>query len=233
MTIVEKIFSPLIHLFFPHICAGCGDDVINPPNLLCLRCLDQLPHTGFGMLEENTVERIFWGRIQLKAAMSEFYFTKGNIVQTLIHELKYKGNKEMGLMLGNMIGDSLIHSDRFNDLDALIPLPLYSKREFKRGYNQSEILCRGIAMITNIPIISGNVIRKRSTETQTKKRRTKRWENIEGSFQIQYPEELQGKHLLLVDDVITTGATIEACARIMLEIPGVSLSVATLAYATV
>ena len=232
MTPASKILSPLIHLFYPHVCAGCASDILEAPNLLCLHCIDQLPHTGYANLSGNPVEKIFWGRIHINAAMSEFYFSKGNIVQSLIHELKYKGNKDIGVMLGNMIGNSLLNNDRFLDIEALIPLPLFAEKEFKRGYNQSEVLCQGIREATNIPIINGNVIRKRPTETQTKKRRSQRWENVEGSFLIKDPKKLEDKHVLLVDDVITTGSTLEACGSIIMQVPHVSLSIASLAYAS-
>ena len=165
--------------------------------------------------------------------MSELYFSKGNLVQSLIHELKYRSNKKLGYLLGNIIGDSIMQSDRFVSIQGLIPLPLYADKQFKRGYNQAEILCEGISEVTHIPIFTGNIIRKRDTETQTKKRRSQRWKNVEGSFSVIDPGALEGKNLLLVDDVITTGATLEACGRIILAVPDVTLSIATLAYAAI
>ncbi len=232
MNIAVKILSPLAHLFYPHVCAACGSDLLSESNLLCLQCIHELPHTGYASLENNPVEKIFWGRIEITSAMCEFYFSKGTIVQSLIHQLKYKGNKEVGIMLGNIMGNSLINSDRFTDIDALIPLPLNAAKENKRGFNQSEILCNGISQVTSIPVLKGVVSRVRSTETQTKKRRSQRWENVEGSFCVSNREKLIGKHLLLVDDVITTGATLEACGKVILQIPGARLSIATLAWAT-
>ena len=232
MNIAARIVSPLAHLFFPHVCAACGSDVIIEPNLLCLQCIQDLPHTFYARLPDNPVEKIFWGRIELSAAMSECYFSKGTIVQSLIHQLKYKGNKKVGFMLGNIMGKSLLDSNRFMDVDAIVPLPLNSKRARERGYNQSEILCNGISKVLGIPVLNGIVIRTRSTETQTKKRRGQRWENVEGSFDVINKEYLTGKHLLLVDDVITTGATLEACGSVILKIPATRLSIATLAWAT-
>ena len=184
------------------------------------------------MHENNPVEKLFWGRLALAEAMSEFYFTKNTLIQTLIHEFKYKGNKDLGLHLGTIMGKSLLHNNRFSKIDVLIPLPLFADKEFKRGFNQSTILCNGIAEIMNIPIIKNNVIRKRFTETQTKKHRTERWKNVEGSFEISDSRNVKSKHVLLVDDVITTGATLEACGAEILKIEGTILSIATLAFAS-
>jgi ComF family protein len=225
------ISTSLFHLFYPHNCIGCGSDVLENENFLCLECINNLPHTHFAMHANNPVEKIFWGRVAITAAMSEFYFSKASIIQNLIHEFKYKGNKKIGLYLGSLIGESLLNSNRFH-IDAIIPLPLFEKKEKKRGYNQAEILCNGISEVMNIPIIKNNVIRIIPTETQTKKHRAERWQNVEKSFTVLQPEYLEGKHILLVDDVITTGATLEACASEILKVNNVSLSVATLAKAT-
>jgi ComF family protein len=183
------------------------------------------------MHANNPVEKIFWGRVPVTSAMSEFYFSKMSIIQNLIHEFKYKGNKKVGLYLGKMLGESLLNSNRYH-IDAIIPLPLFEKKEKKRGYNQAEILCTGISEIMNVPVISKNVVRIVHTETQTKKGRTERWENVEKTFFVMQPQLLEGKHLLLVDDVITTGATLEACASEILKLNNIKISIATLAMAT-
>lgn len=184
------------------------------------------------MHANNPVEKIFWGRLALTAAMSEFYFTKETLIQTLIHEFKYKGNKDLGLYLGQIMGKSLLHSSRFPQIDALVPLPLFADKEFKRGFNQATILCNGISEVMNVPVLKNNVVRKRFTETQTKKHRTERWENVEGSFEINNTKEIKGKHILLVDDVVTTGATLEACGAEILNVEDTQLSIATLALAS-
>ncbi len=211
---------------------GCGSDVIDLDNFLCLECINDLPHTNFALHANNPVEKIFWGRVAISNAMSEFYFSKASIIQNLIHEFKYKGNRKVGNYLGNLMGKSLLQSNRFHDIDAMIPLPLFKKKEKKRGYNQAEILCAGISEINHIPVLKNNVTRTIHTETQTKKGRTQRWENVEKIFFVAQPKQLEGKHILLVDDVITTGATLESCAAEILKISNVRLSVATLAMAT-
>ena len=164
--------------------------------------------------------------------MAEFYFSKEAIMQNLIHEFKYRGNRKIGLYLGKLMGRSLLNCDRFSGIDILVPLPLFPKKEFKRGYNQASILCEGIHEITGIPLVTKNVVRIIHTETQTKKSRVQRWENVEKSFSVLDPASLQGKHILLVDDVITTGATLEACGAEILKIDEVRLSIAALAIAT-
>lgn len=232
MLLQKTIFKDLLHLFYPHVCSGCGSDIIENDNLLCLHCISHLPHTNFASHPNNPIEKIFIGRIELANAHSEFYFNKGGLMQTLIHELKYKGNKEMGFYLGKLMGQSLLESDRFKGVDALIPLPLFADKEFKRGYNQATLLCDGISEVMNIPVVASVVVRRKSTETQTKKRRTERWQNVEESFAAVNPAQLRGKHVLLVDDVVTTGATLEACGAVILKIPEVTLSILTLAYAT-
>ena len=232
MNFKSSILSPLVHLFYPHVCTGCGSDLVEEDNLLCLHCVNELPHTNFEMHANNPVEKIFWGRLTLTAAMSEFYFAKGTLIQTLIHEFKYKGNKGVGLYLGAMIGSSLVQNNRFTKIDALVPLPLFADKEFKRGFNQATILCNGISELMEVLVITNNVIRKRFTETQTKKHRTERWANVEGSFEINNAQEIKDKHILLVDDVVTTGATLEACGAEILKIEGTTLSIATLAFAS-
>ncbi len=230
MNISSITSSPIFHLFYPHTCIGCGSDVLGDENFLCLECLNDLPHTNFAMHKNNPVEKLFWGRIALASAMSEFYFSKGSMIQNMIHEFKYRGNKKAGKYFGNLMGKSLLNSTRFN-IDIIVPLPLFERKEKARGFNQAEILCNGISEILNKPVLSKNVIRKIATETQTKKHRLERWKNVEGIFQVKSADQLEGKQILLVDDVITTGATIDACGTEILKIRDVTLSVASLAIA--
>jgi ComF family protein len=205
--------------------------LIDKESFLCLDCFDDLPHTSFEQHANNPLEKKFWGRVALVSAMGLVYFSKESIVQNIIHEIKYKGNKKAGYYFGNLMGKSLLNSNRFH-IDVIIPLPLFEKKEKMRGYNQSEILCHGIAEILNKPVNRNNVIRKVFTETQTKKHRVERWKNVENIFLVTNPTELEGKRILLVDDVITTGATIDACATEILKIKNVKLSVASLAVAS-
>lgn len=228
----KHLLSDVFHLFYPHTCTGCGSDLLYKDQLLCIRCIAELPHTNFAFHENNLMEKIFTGRLALKAAHSQFYFAKNELVQHLIHGLKYSGNTAIGAYLGEMTGNTLLKSGRFAGIDYLIPLPLFADKEFKRGYNQATVICNGISDSTHIPVHSGNVVRRRATETQTRKHRAERWQNVEGSFTVKDPALLRGKHLLLVDDVITTGATLEACGRMLLGIEGTMLSIVSLAHAS-
>lgn len=199
--------------------------------MLCLRCINNLPETNFAQHANNPIEKIFWGRIPLMAAHSQYYFAKDALIQHLIHQLKYDGNKEIGVYLGEMTAKSLQNSNRFSSLDAIIPLPLFPEKERKRGYNQATVICEGISNILQVPVLRNVVIRQKFTETQTKKHRTERWENVAESFVVKDAEAIKGKKLLLVDDVVTTGATFEACGNALLKVADVQLSIVALANA--
>lgn len=231
MPQLKNILSDTLHLFYPHLCNGCGSDLLQKDNLLCLKCINALPHTRFAQYAGNPVEKYFWGRLNIAAAHSEFYFSKGSLVQELIHQVKYKGNTAIGAYLGGLMAETLIKSNRFTAIDGLIPLPLYPDKEHQRGYNQAAIICNGMSVVMNVPVLNGLVIRQRFTETQTRKHRTERWENVDKSFTIKNDAALKGKHLLLVDDVVTTGATLEACGATILQLQNTKLSIATLAHA--
>jgi ComF family protein len=230
MIRVKTILNDFAHLFFPHICAGCGTDILNQESQLCLRCIDQLPVTNFHLHSGNPVEKNFWGRIPVTHATAYCHFTGESLIQHLLHQLKYKGNKELGYFLGRMMGNTLRLSNHFNEVDALIPLPLFAAREKKRGYNQAGILCDGMAQVMRLPVIKDAVIRLSATETQTHKNRVERWQNMEGRFQLATSSAISDKHLLLIDDVVTTGATLEACGQELLQAKNIRLSIATLAY---
>lgn len=222
----------LAHLFFPHNCAACGTELSQRNLCICTRCQLQLPETGFAALAGNTVEKAFYGRLPLMAAGSAFYFNKNAKLQRLIHLLKYSGRSDVGLHLGRLMGLQLAESVRFGNIDTLIPLPLYADKERKRGYNQASILCEGMAEILKLSVNERAIIRKRPTETQTKKGRGERWQNVEQSFQVQDHTDMENKNILLVDDVMTTGATLDACGQALRSVPGIGISVFTLAYAS-
>jgi ComF family protein len=232
MIDLKEIKDSFLHLLFPHVCSGCGSDIINRENTLCMRCLAEMPETNFHLYINNPVEKIFWGRLPVVSATAQYYFTKESLMQHLMHQLKYKGNKELGRQLGRLIGNDLQQTNRFNEVDALIPLPLFPVKEKRRGYNQATVLCEGIAEVMKTEILKDVIIRIQHTETQTKKGRMERWQNMEGKFELVRPEKIQNKHVLLIDDVITTGATLEACGQELLNASNTKLSIATLCFAS-
>jgi ComF family protein len=227
---IKEIKDAFLHLLFPHVCTGCGNDILNPESSICLRCFTALPETGFELHPNNPTENIFLGRLPLVAASSQFYFTKESLIQHLMHQFKYGSNKELGAQLGKIMGEQILRSGRFG-VDGLIPLPLFPSRERKRGYNQATILCDGMSGIMQVPVLDKLVIRPHYTETQTTKGRIERWKNMEGKFLLKHPQLIRNKSLMLVDDVITTGATLEACGNELLKAEGVKLSIATLCIA--
>jgi len=228
---INQFLSDAMHLFYPHLCQGCGSDLLQKENLLCLKCIHELPHTGFEKHAGNPIEKYFWGRLPVAAAHSAFYFTKDTLIQHLIHQLKYKGNTAIGRYLGALMAERMLQCGRFSGVDLVIPLPLYPEKEHRRGYNQAAVIGEGMSLVMNVPMDIKSVLRQRSTETQTRKHRTARWLNVDNSFILADDHRISGKHLLLVDDVITTGATLEACGRAMLRNRDVQLSIATLAHA--
>lgn len=230
MLQLQALVNDFSQLFFPHLCAGCGTDILSSRTALCFQCVDSLPLTNFHQYAGNPVEKIYYGRLPLAAAASLCYFTKDSIIQSILHQLKYKGNKEVARMMGRLMGNALLNNLRIAKPDALVPLPLFALRQKQRGYNQAELLCDGMAEVLGVPVLRNAVKRIHQTETQTHKNRIERWQNMEGKFTITNEASLSGRHLVLVDDVITTGATLEACGQELLRAPGSSLTIYTLAY---
>lgn len=232
MNTLTLIKDALLHLIYPHICAGCGTDALPSTSQLCIKCIHDLPLTRFETQANNPVEKILAGRVPFLHATAQIYFHKHSALQRLMHQFKYRGNKDLGLQLGLIMGYQLLESGRFGGTEALVPLPLHESREKQRGYNQAEILCNGIAQILQVPVLKGAVKRTIATGSQTKKSRIDRWQNIAGKFELGTNQGLQNKQVLLVDDIITTGATLDACGNALLKIKGLTLNVATLCYAS-
>ncbi len=233
MKMISNVVEAFAHLFYPQLCAGCGNDLHGNGQVICLHCLDEIPVTNFHLHAANPVEKIFWGRVAITAAASYTYFTKDSMMQQLLHGLKYHSKKETGIFFGRKIGTSLLESNRFGNLDAIIPVPLHPKKERKRGYNQAAVIAEGISEKMQLPLWPAILLRTGASETQTHKTRVERWHNIAGLFKVAEDMQLKGKHVLLVDDVITTGATLEACAAELLKSEDTRVSIVTVAYASV
>ena len=165
----KELKNSILHILFPHVCDGCGSDIIDEESNLCMKCIGALPETNFHLHANNPVEKIFWGRLPVVSATAQFYFTKESLMQHLMHQLKYRGNKELGKQLGRLMGYDLKKANRFDKLDYLIPLPLFASKERRRGFNQATILCEGIAEVMNTEIALDVIVRTQYTETQTKK----------------------------------------------------------------
>ena len=225
--------SDFVRLIFPSRCYACGKSMISGEEMICTGCYFNLPRTNFHLYDDNPVSRIFWCRANLYSATSFLFFNKGGNVQKLMHQLKYQSRTEIGIFLGQLFGNELKKSPLFQNVNIILPVPLHTKKLRTRGFNQSEIISQGICQSMDTKLCNEILLRKVFTSTQTKKSRYSRWENVAGKFEIKNPDIIEGKHLLLVDDVLTTGATIEACAEEILKVPNVKLSVATLAYALV
>ncbi len=226
-----KFFDHILSLFYPRLCVGCGEALQHHENLLCTHCSLHLPETNYHREHDNPLKLIFAGRIPVEEVASYMFYKKGDAVQHILHNFKYKGVKEIGALLGLQYGQQLIQEARFQQIDYIIPIPLHQKKQRKRGYNQSEWIAKGLSEGMGISYLNEVLVRAQFTETQTKKSRFNRWENVKEVFQVRQGERIEGKHLLLCDDVLTTGATIEAAATQLLQIEGVRISVITLATA--
>jgi len=226
-----KLLSYLVDIFYPRLCMACGRSLMAHEYVICSYCSVQLPKANFHNKIDNPIEVIFWGRANIKAAAAYYKYTKGGKVQHLVHQFKYKNFQEIGLYVGSIFGVQLDDSKRFNDIDFIIPVPLHKSKLLKRGFNQSELFARGLEKSMKATVMNDNLYRKVASATQTKKSRWERYKNVNAIFGIRDASLLENKKLLLVDDVITTGSTIEGCASILNQIEGVEVSVAAMASA--
>ncbi|WP_026836695.1 ComF family protein [Gillisia sp. JM1] len=224
------MFQDLINLFYPNICQICDAELYKNQNILCTNCVNELPITNFHLDNENPVKKVFYGRVPIENATSLLVFKKKSNVQKLIHRLKYRGHQEIGSYLGAWTGAELAKTNSYEGIDLVIPVPLHKKKLRSRGFNQVEEFGKEIAAALNIDYVDDVLLKTSFSKTQTLKTRLARWGNIEESFVLFNSEKIKNKHILLVDDLITTGATLEACAEILLEGENVKISIATMAF---
>jgi ComF family protein len=225
-----NIVSDFSNLLYPAYCSGCGHALLKYEKAICSSCQTQLPRSGFHDQPNNPVEQLFWGRVPIHSATAFLRMPRKSPVHNMIHELKYRQNPETGIFLGKLFGLELKASLRMNPCTCIVPVPLHPEKEYQRGYNQCDKIAQGLAEVMQLPVFYKALGRTAHTASQTRKSRYQRWENVGQLFTILEENKLKNQHILLVDDVITTGATLEACAQQLQEIEGVQLSIAALAF---
>jgi len=225
------VFNSILNLFFPKVCAGCRKLLFTNEIVLCTICRHEMPLTHYHLDPKNEAVKKFYGKIEIEHASALLYFNKKGIVQELIHNLKYKGQQQIGVVLGNWYAEDLKELNLKNPFDIIIPVPLHKRKFRERGYNQVAAFGKALANGLNITYDDAVLYRKKYSKTQSKKNLLGRSENIENIFDVISTEKYKHKHLLLVDDVLTTGATLEACSRALLKIPGIKISVVCMAMA--
>ncbi|GHT39386.1 amidophosphoribosyltransferase [Bacteroidia bacterium] len=232
--IIKKIFSPLkalLSLFYPSLCVGCSDALMQNEQFLCVDCLLNLPKTNYHRRDaaDNPAVDRFAGKIPVQQAVSYLYYSKEGLGQKVVAAIKYHGDTALGAWMGGYLARELAASAFFADVDFIIPVPLHPQKLKKRGYNQAEIVARGISEVAHIPLETQNLYRERANTTQTKKSSFERWQNTLGIFNVHDPQLFENKCVILFDDVLTTGATLEACAHALLQCKNIRLRILTLA----
>lgn len=230
-TSLIEILKDFASLFFPNYCLACTNTLVKGEEIVCTSCMTEMPQTDYHLDHENTLQIRLGLRIPVVYAMAFFKFAKSSRVQHLLHNLKYKNHPEIGVVLGKVYGTRLIDSGFSSEFDLILPVPLHESRKRKRGYNQSAMFAEGLSEKLSIPFSDSLLTRAKNTQTQTRKTRLSRWQNVSDVFLLRDNGAIIGKHILLVDDVITTGATIEACAHVLLDNGCGKLSIACLAEA--
>jgi ComF family protein len=223
----------LLHFIYPNSCVICTREIVLQSLTICPICASELHYTYYEKYTEPTnLDKLFWGRIPLEGTYALFYFNEGTGVQKLLHALKYKNNPELGRFYGHQLGNVLKTMSAFEDVDAVVPVPLHPKKQFTRGYNQAEEIAKGVIEGLQVPLRSDLLKRRVFTESQTKRNRYARWDNMQNRFSLTPKNAELPKHLVIIDDVVTTGSTIEVLAKMIKETyPTIKISIATLAVA--
>ena len=228
---IKNYWESFLAMLFPPVCMSCECVLLQQELFICTACLFHLPINDHHLFEENELTKRMLGKTHIETGAAYFTFSKSSLVQTLIHKLKYKQGIAIGDYLGFCLGEQLKESTLYDDIDLILPLPLHPKKKKKRGYNQSESIAGGVARAMSLPVNTLDFQRVIDTASQTKKNRMERYTNVENAFTCIHPEAFANKHILLVDDVLTTGATLASASRVLLESCACRVSVAVLALA--
>ncbi|MDR1652683.1 MAG: ComF family protein [Prevotellaceae bacterium] len=228
---IKRFFTEFLYLIFPNCCFVCGEGLLLGEQYVCTQCISNIPRTGFHLQKDNPAEKRFWGKADVFRATAFFRYEKGSAFRTLVYNLKYKGHKELGEILGRFAASDLLQSNDFASVNCIVPVPLHPNKLRQRGYNQSEFIARGLAAVMCKDIDIQNLARLIENPTQTKKSVYERFQNTEGIFGVKNPQLFENKHIMLVDDVMTTGSTIEGCILAMKNVKNIKISVFTLAIA--
>jgi ComF family protein len=230
-NLLFRWYTDFLDIFYPNLCIICNESLLRGEVQICLHCLHGIPTTNFHLHPDNSVEKRFWGKVPLYRGTSFFFFQKGSPFQKLLHELKYRGNKEIGAIIASFAAADLLDAPDFCSVDVLVPVPLHPRKFAKRGYNQSEWIAKGLAGVLHKPVDTLHLRRIRENATQTKKSVFDRYKNTEGIFHLTDTSVFEGRHVLLIDDVLTTGSTLEACMIALMTTPNIRISLFTLALA--
>ncbi|MDR1544191.1 MAG: ComF family protein [Prevotellaceae bacterium] len=231
MLKINEIAGHFVGLFYPNICEVCGQNLVKGEEVICLDCLQKMPRTGLHNEKDNFLEQRFWGKAEIERATAFYFFNKKSNFQKILHKLKYKDGKEIGRVLGKYAAAEISDNEHFKHFDYLVPVPLHPKKLRKRGYNQALCIAQGLAEVLKTEIDAENLVRVIENPTQTKKSAYERWENTNGIFAVKSSQLFENKRVLLIDDVLTTGSTLIACAQAIHKVCNAKISVFTLAAA--
>jgi ComF family protein len=230
ITLLKKIVGHFYELIYPNLCLGCLEkSIAKGKNNFCFTCHSELAYTNDHEKIDNDLMYHFYGRVPIQRGMALLWYSEGGVVQNMIHNLKYKGMKSIGNQLGVILGDKLFVSGIYKDVDALIPVPMHYRKQLERGFNQAEVIAQGVSTETNIIVINDVLTKEQDTSTQTKKTRQERVNNAIDVYKIKNQDKIKGKHIMLIDDVVTTGSTLESCALVLLKNGASKISIGCLA----
>lgn len=231
MTSIKDIFNSFIDTLFPRICPVCNNVLLSHEKHICTKCRIDIPITRYHMQEFNAMEQLFAGKTPIEKAVGYFFYEKGNPYSNILHNIKYRNNPQLGQYVAKLFAQELLSRDIFRDIDCIIPVPLHHRKKIQRGYNQSEYIAKGFSEVFDIPVHNNIIIAHKSHESQTNKGIYERWLNTQNIFSAQDTQVLENKHVLIVDDVVTTGATLLSAALTIASVPNIKISLATLGVA--